>query len=148
MGKFSIRPFRDADWQGWLRMNVALFPEYAPADLEKGMQEWRAREDGEVFVAQRDGGELGGFVEVGTRAYADGCDTSPVGYIEAWFVDADLRRQGVGRALLAAAEEWARKRGLTEMASDALLANTLSHTAHRQSGYVETERIVVFRKPL
>ena len=71
-----------------------------------------------------------------------------MGYIEAWFVDADLRRQGVGRALLAAAEEWARKRGLTEMASDALLANTLSHTAHQRSGYVETERIVVFRKTL
>ena len=77
MGKFSIRPFRDADWVEWLRMNVALFPEYAPSDLEAGMRDWRARADAEVFVADRDGGELAGFVEVGTRPYADGCETSP-----------------------------------------------------------------------
>ena len=150
MPKFSIRPLQDADWQEWLRMNVALFPEYEPADLEKGMRDVREVGAAEVFVAERDGGagRLAGFVEVGTRPYAEGCDTSPVGYVEAWFVDADMRRSGVGRALLAAGEDWARSRGLTEMASDALLVNTLSHTAHEHSGYTETERIVCFRKPL
>jgi len=148
MREFSIRPFRDADWQEWLRMNVALFPEYAPADLERGMRELHEVEAAEVFVAERGGGKLAGFVEVGTRPYAEGCDTSPVGYVEAWYVDADVRRSGLGRALLAAAEDWARGRGLTEMASDALLLNTLSHMAHEHSGYVETERIVCFRKAL
>ena len=33
-------------------------------------------------------------------------------------------------------------------ASDALIANVVSHQAHKAAGYVEMERLVVFRKPL
>jgi len=42
----------------------------------------------------------------------------------------------------------ARAQGYTEMASDALIANVVSHQAHKAAGYVEMERLVVFRKPL
>jgi aminoglycoside 6'-N-acetyltransferase I len=81
-------------------------------------------------------------------ANADGCDTSPVGYVEAWFVDADARRHGHGRALLAAAEDWARGRGYREMASDSSLDNLIGHAAHQRCGYVEVDRVVQFRKSL
>lgn len=112
------------------------------------MREHRARQDADVFLAERGDGSVAGFVEVGARPYADGCDTSPVGYIEAWYVDADVRCRGYGRALLAAAEEWARGRGYLEMASDARLDNAVSHAAHQRAGYAEVDRIVQFRKPL
>lgn len=85
---------------------------------------------------------------MGTRPYADGCATSPVGYIEAWYVDPDVRRSGFGRALLAAAETWARDRGYHAMASDALLDNEISHAAHRRAGCEEVDRVVQFRKDL
>ena len=144
-----IREYRDDDdWSEWLRMSVALFPDERVDDLARGMRELGTRNDAAVFVAARDDGRLAGFVEAGTRPYADGCDTSPVGYVEAWFVDADVRRTGVGRALLAAAESWARARGYHEMASDALLDNTVSHQAHQRAGYAEVGRVVQFRKPL
>ena len=142
-----VRPFRE-DWEEWLRMSVALFPDVEPTDLERGMREFRARDDAEVFIAERDDATVAAFVEVGSRAYADGCDSSPVGYIEAWYVDPDVRRSGFGRTLLEAAEEWARGRGYSEMASDALLENTISHDAHRAAGYEEVERAVHFRKAL
>ena len=129
-------------------MSVALFPEYAADDLAKGMREFRERSDAEVFVVDRGDGTLAGFVEAGSRPYAEGCDTSPVGYVEAWYVDDDLRRQGYGRALLQAAEDWARSQGYREMASDALIDNETSHRAHEASGYREVERIVTFRKSL
>jgi aminoglycoside 6'-N-acetyltransferase I len=68
--------------------------------------------------------------------------------VEAWYVDADVRRLGYGRALLAAAEGWARARGYREMASDTQLDNEVSRRAHLRSGYAEVDRIIQFRKLL
>jgi aminoglycoside 6'-N-acetyltransferase I len=144
----KIRRYRDIDWSEWLRLSLHLFPHHSADELAGGMREFRMRTDADVFVAERSDGGLAGFVEVGARSYADGCDTSPVGYIEAWYVDSDARRHGYGRALLAAAEEWARARGYCEMASDAQFSNTVSHAAHQRAGYAEVDRVVQFRKAL
>ena len=129
-------------------MSVALFPDEPAEGLAASMREFRARSDAEVFIAERADGSVAGFVEAGSRPYADGCETSPVGYVEAWFVDPDVRRSGYGRALLAAAEDWARLRGYREMASDALLDNDVSHAAHLRAGYEEVDRVVQYRKSL
>jgi aminoglycoside 6'-N-acetyltransferase I len=125
-------------------MRLALWPDCAESDIDT----WFAREDAATFLAERSDGSLCGFVEVGSRPYAEGCESSPVGYIEGWWVDADVRRAGVGRALLAEAESWARGRGYSEMGSDALLDNAVSHSAHERCGYREVERLVMFRKTL
>jgi aminoglycoside 6'-N-acetyltransferase I len=54
----------------------------------------------------------------------------------------------MGRALLEAAENWSRERGYTEMGSDALIDNEVSHAAHLRSGYEIVDRVVNFRKDL
>ena len=100
------------------------------------------------FVIDRGDGRLGGYVEVGTRAYAEGCDTSPVAYVEAWYVDEELRRQGWGGRLFAAVEKWARDKGLRELASGSLIDNTTSIAAHKRLGFTEVERQVHFAKRL
>ncbi|MHB8778501.1 MAG: GNAT family N-acetyltransferase, partial [Anaerolineales bacterium] len=46
------------------------------------------------------------------------------------------------------AEDWARERGCTEMASDTWLDNEASIRAHLKLGYLEVERLVHFVKPL
>jgi aminoglycoside 6'-N-acetyltransferase I len=91
---------------------------------------------------------LGRFLETGTRKYAEGCETTPVGYIEGWYVDPDPRRTSWGRALIEAAEDWARSRGYSEIASDCLLENEVSLKAHTSLGYEETERLIHLRKSL
>jgi aminoglycoside 6'-N-acetyltransferase I len=144
----TIRPYRDSDWAAWLRMSQALFANHSVDDLALGMREFRDRRDAAVFIAERADGSQAGFVEAGSRPYADGCETSPVGYVEARYVDPDVRRTGLGRALLAAAEAWARERGYREMASDAQLDNAVSHAAHRRAGYEEVDRVVQYRKGL
>jgi len=89
-----------------------------------------------------------GFAELARRAYAEGCETSPVGFLEGWFVVAERRRQGIGRALVSAAEAWARALGCREFASDALAENTVSARAHRSLGFEEVAVMRCFRKPL
>ena len=75
-------------------MREALWPDCSDADNDG----WFARPDAATLLAVRDDGSLCGFVEVGARPYAEGCDSSPVGYIEGWWVDADMRKRGVGPA--------------------------------------------------
>lgn len=101
-----------------------------------------------TFVAERPAGGLGGFLEASLRPYANGCDTKPVGYIEGWYVDEDLRRQGVGGELVQAAEAWAMAQGCTEMGSDCLIDNEVSAHAHQALGYQEAERVICFSKKL
>jgi aminoglycoside 6'-N-acetyltransferase I len=129
-------------------MRLALWPDEPTAAEASDMDDWLSRPDAVVFVAARADGRLGGFAEAATRPYAEGCATSPVAYLEGWYVDPDLRRRGVGRALVAAVEQWARAAGLQEFASDALLDNVTSHRAHARLGFAEVERIVCFRKSL
>ena len=102
-----------------------------------------------ILLSQDASGSLTGFVEIGLRSHADGCDTSrPVGYIEGWFVRQAARRQGIGKELIYAAEAWARQQGCIEMASDALLGNPASLRAHVALGFEEVDRCVHFRKKL
>jgi len=144
----DIREYRPADLPEWLRMRRALWPEIAAGDEEADAAAWLAWPNAVVLVAVRPGGGLAGFAELATRPYAEGCDTTPVAYLEGWYVDPDVRRRGIGAALIRAGEHWARARGYTELASDALLDNTVSHQAHEALGFSEVERSVHFRKDL
>ncbi len=145
----NIRALAQHDKAEWLRMRTALWPA-AEADHSTTIERFLARPGPTaiVLVAEREGGTLGGFLEAGTRPWAEGCSSSPVGYIEGWWVDVDSRRSGIGAMLVDAAEAWARSLGLTEMASDAELTNRDGQAAHRALGYEEMERIVCFRRPL
>jgi GNAT superfamily N-acetyltransferase len=58
------------------------------------------------------------------------------------------RRKGIAASLVGAVCHWARSAGCSELASDALLENEMSHAVHRALGFQETERVVFFRKPL
>lgn len=129
-------------------MRLLLWPEETSASLAEEMDRMLDDPLTPVFVLERPGSGLGGFLEAGTRKFAEGCHTSPVGYIEGWFVDEDLRRRGYGHELVRAAEDWARSQGLAEMASDTWLWNETSIRAHLAMGYRETERVVHFAKTL
>ena len=101
-----------------------------------------------VFVAETDG-VLVGFIEVGLRSHADGCDTRyPVGFIEGWYVGPAHRGSGVGRALMRTAEEWARSQGCRELASDTWIDHESSQRAHEALGFEVVDRCVHFRKGL
>ena len=152
----QIRPARASDLDQLARLCQALWP---GSSAEDHAQELRLKLGDQaglvlglpltIFVADRSDGILVGFLEVGLRSHADGCNPShPVGYIEGWYVAEDRRQCGIGRQLLAKAEDWARNHGCFEMASDAIIANELSQRAHEALGYEVVDRCVHYRKRL
>jgi aminoglycoside 6'-N-acetyltransferase I len=142
----TIRPVQGGDEAEWLRLRHALWPEEPANELRRELAGMRADPQQPVFVAERPGGGLCGMVEVSIRRTAPGCKTNRIGYLEGWYVDPDWRQRGVGGALVAAAEAWARAQGCAEMASDTTPEYPLSPQAHEALGYRETERY--FRKDL
>lgn len=143
-----IRVIQTGDYDEWLRMRQALWPEDTLDEMHTEMDEIMADEQQVVFAVPRTGDGLGGFLEASLRPTAEGCETSPVGYIEGWYVDPDFRQQGYGAQLVQVAEGWALEQGCREMASDCLEDNTVSLQAHTALGYQEVERLIHFRKVL
>ncbi len=145
----QIRELRPDEGGEWLHLRELLWPDSSREELTREQEEILAdSEKNSVWVAAHPGGDLVGFVEVALREWAEGCETHPVGYIEAWYVKPQHRRSGAGRKLIDAAERWVLSRGCTEMGSDAELQNEVSHHAHRALGYVEATRLVLFSKKL
>lgn len=153
----KIRPATQADIPAWGKLRHKLWEEHASNELTA---ELSAYFDGSTtrplccFVLECEDGDmlppgtLGGFIEASMRSDAEGCKTSPVGYLEGWFVEKELRWQGYGSKLVRAAEQWARDHGATEMASDHVPENVLSERAHHALGYKVVQRIVCLRKDL
>ncbi|MGH7480855.1 MAG: aminoglycoside 6'-N-acetyltransferase [Longimicrobiales bacterium] len=147
----EVRPVVRADGESWLEMRIALWPEDTPdwhaGEVEQYFQGGLTMPL-EVLVAVDTDGRVLGFAELSIRAYAEGCSTDRIAYLEGWYVVPDARRRGVGRALVDAAERWGLGQGCSEFASDALLENEVSAAAHRALGFEEVERIRCFRKDL
>jgi aminoglycoside 6'-N-acetyltransferase I len=147
---WTIRAATAGDASQWAALRSALWPHGDPlavllAEIPRMLAAARLMN----FVAVDAAGALIGFAEVSLRHdYVNGADTSPVGFLEGWYVAPAWRKQGVGRALVDAVVQWTRAQGCTEFASDALLDNTLSYRAHLACGFEETERVVYFRKHL
>ncbi len=147
----EVRPATPQDAPAWLVMHQALWPEADPSYHGREIAEYfagRVREPFAVLFALDPAGIPVGCIELSIRTYAEDCLTDHVGYLEGWYVVPEARRQGVGRALVRAAEQWARAQGCTEFASDALLDNDVSAAAHRALGFTETVQIRCFKKSL
>lgn len=149
----AVRPAVHSDAEVVARQFFTLWPEGSLAEHEA---EAAAILTGKpvstlplvVLVAEVEGAVVG-FIEVGLRSHADGCDTSrPVGFVEGWYVEPEHRRNGVGTALVRAAEAWARTHGCAEMASDAVIDNGVSLRAHEALGFEVVDRCVHFKKHL
>jgi aminoglycoside 6'-N-acetyltransferase I len=143
----SIQRVTDAEREEWFKMRKGIWQDAPDHEMRFDMDDLLASDRDVVFMAFMDG-RPAGMVEVRIREYAEGCNTSHVGYLEAWFVYAEFRGTGVAGALTAAAEDWARSKGSAEMASDTWLDNEISIRAHKKLGFREVERLVHFVKKL
>jgi aminoglycoside 6'-N-acetyltransferase I len=137
-----------ADTGGLARLRHALWPDGSEAEHRREVERFFAGPQTAPVLVAEDPSGLVGFAELSIRAYAEGCESGRVGFLEGWYVAPEARHRGVGRKLVAAAEAWARGAGCTEFASDAEADNAPSAAAHRALGFTEVGLIRCFRKDL
>jgi len=118
VSNICIRPAQLSDHDQLLRFRQALWPK---SSVEEHARELTLILEGKavttlpliIFVTEASDRTLAGFLEIDLRSHADGCDPlRPVGYIEGWYVAEKHRHEGIGKKLLAAAEDWARSQGV------------------------------------
>ena len=134
---------------GWAVLRAALWPDQDAERHREELAETLAAANDRNFacVAMTDEGDCIGFAEAALRSdYVNGCETSPVVFLEGIFVVEPHRRSGIARMLCRSVEAWGRASGCSEFASDAAIDNAASLALHLALGFVETERVVFFRK--
>lgn len=150
MTVFSVRRAGLDDLDAWVALRHQLWPHLSieghRAEVKTALTEPQRLVS---FLCRDSAGMAVGLAEASIRSdYVNGCETSPVAFLEGIVVDPSARRQGIAGLLVSAVSEWARSCGLSELASDALLDNTVSHAMHGALGFDETQRVVYFRRTL
>ena len=98
-----------------------------------------------VLVCEGDDGRLAGFIGLEQRLMIESGDKAEVvGLV----VDAEARRSGAGRRLVAAAEDWARTRGLTELFLRSNIVRPEAHAFYPALGFERSKTQHVYRKAL
>lgn len=139
----------EKDLDGWFRLRKHLWDELSDEEHKIEMADiYDHSETQLILVAETSTGKLIGFLEASVRPFVEDCHSENVGYLEGWWIEPEYRRNGVGKNLVKAAENWARSKGCEEMASDSEIGNDVSLTAHLRLGYEETSRLVHLRKDL
>src|ERR1700742_647423 len=102
MSTMQVRPAQKGDLKALGEMRPALWPDSSVEHHEEELVPILAGKSPGIlplvyFVAEDENKSVVGFVEVGLRSTADGCDWArAVGYVEGWYVAESHRRRGVG----------------------------------------------------
>ena len=143
-----IKAATPADAGAITKMAVKLWPEHTTEELKKEFEGIIGGRKSAVFLLVLEE-QPAGFAQCQLRNdYVEGTGSSPVGYLEGIFIEQDFRRKGYARELLAVCEDWSRKQGCTEFASDCELGNRDSLAFHLSMGFSEANRIICFVKKM
>jgi aminoglycoside 6'-N-acetyltransferase I len=135
------------DFKEWLDLALELWPDYSSEEMQVSLAKILESPREVGILVRADNGCAIAFMNLSLRYdYVPDAVRSPVAYIEGIYVKHEHRKQGIGAALIQYAEQWARKQGCLELASDALIENTASQAFHTKIGFREAERTVFFIK--
>lgn len=127
---------------------IMLWPTHTLEEFSEEMDSLILKENAVIFIAYKSS-EAIGFAQCQLRFdYVEGTDSSPVGYLEGLYVLESYRKSGVARKLVKECEDWAKRKGYSEFASDCELGNEQSLAMHLRIGFTEANRIICFRKDI
>jgi GNAT superfamily N-acetyltransferase len=98
-----------------------------------------------LFVAERASGEVAGFIHLMRQHLIE---YDPRVEVAALVVDENCRGLGIGRALMARAEEWAVERGCRYVNIRSKLSRAAAHVFYEELGYEHYKSQKAFRKDL
>lgn len=125
---------------------MQLWPDHTINEAEELLKDYICGEEKAVFTYYINKKCVGLALCCLRHDYVEGCDTSPVGYLEGIVVDKDYRMKGIANILCGECESWAKEKECTEFASDCELTNSTSLQFHLHIGFKEENRIVCFKK--
>ena len=82
------------------------------------------------------------------REYVAGCETNKVAYLEGLYVLPEYRNKKIATKLFNYFNNWAKKKGCKEMASDIKLENQISLQFHKKLGFEVAETTIHFKKDI
>ncbi len=139
-----LRPATLADAPRLDALVVQLGYPSRPEALRERVARLAAQPDQLLLVAEWDGAVVGWMHAAEQELFESGKRCEILGLV----VDREHRRGGVGRALVAAAEAWARARGLPEVSVRSNVVREESHPFYARLGYARAKTQHVYRKPL
>jgi GNAT superfamily N-acetyltransferase len=140
-----IRPMLVEDAAAVANLTTQLGYPVGAAELGRRFDALSARSDDAVFVATDADDRPIGWIHVGLLV---GLATSDAAGIHGLVVDEAERSAGVGAALVAAGESWARDRGVSTITVRSRIARVRAHRFYAGLGYRETKRSLVFEKAI
>ncbi|WP_262122577.1 aminoglycoside 6'-N-acetyltransferase [Anaerococcus sp. Marseille-Q5996] len=130
------------------QMAIKIWDNDSVEELEQEFNEFAVNSDMASFIKYVDKKPVG-FSNVSIRYdYVEGCETSPVGYLEGIYVEDCYRNNNFARDLVEACEVWVKSKGIKEFASDCELTNLDSLAFHLAIGFSEANRIICFKKDI
>src|SRR5262245_14746802 len=127
----SIRPAQTSDARGIADLTRQLGYEVDPSRVAERVGRLLSRADQQFLIAELDG-DMVGWVHVGIIEYIE---TGAFAVIGGLVVDRSHRKHGVGRALMARAEEWAREKECVIMRLWSSAMRTEAHRFYEHLGY-------------
>jgi GNAT superfamily N-acetyltransferase len=137
-----IRPLADADTDGLAVLLGELGYPTTAGDMRHRLAQFG--DDHQTLVAEAVDGTLSGFIGLAVVPVYE--YSAPVGYILALSVGSAFQGQGIGKSLVAAAEDWFRQRGAHDIRVNSGLQRDGAHRFYESLGYAKTG--FRFRKPV
>lgn len=138
----SVREARQDDVADLTRLTLQLGYTRSLEEIAASLTRVFARPDERVLVAEVDGA-IAGCVHA---VIADYLDVERYMHIAGLVVDASARRAGVGRALMAWVEEWARQEGCGAVRLSSSSTRTEAHRFYERIGYTNIKTQYSFAK--
>ena len=142
--KTFLRIAETADARELARLSAELGYAMAPTEMSRNLAALLASPSHFVTVACDDD-RLLGWVAAEYRLSLEGGEKAE---LTGLVVDASARRRGIGRMLVAAAEQWASQRGLGKIVVRSNVAREESHPFYEGLGYTRTKTAHVYAKDL